>query len=580
MAGAGGTGGSGGTAGSGGAGGIGGVGGAGGVGGMEDPSAKLEAFEYNTLGEDQLAPLFDPDKPDYELLLPLDADMADLLLITEESAATIDLSLDDVSVPLTDGQATINVSRGLSTLEAQVTSSIGGIGNYTVDIERAAAHQQAYLKASNTGQRDWFGTHVAIDEDTIVVGASLEDSNGNESDDSVDDSGAAYVFTRLDDVWAQTAYLKAPIAEEAARFGSSVAIDGDVIVVGAPYANGVTNDIGAAYVFERSDGQWSPPQVVASPNESGDFPGDNFGYSVAASGGRVFIGAPNERFDGGASGGFVHVYERGPGGWEIAQSLQGLNTDGGDDFGASVAADGDQLIVGARGRDVNNLPNTGAAYIFAYNQVTDQWEETQSVTASNAAVLDFFGHSVAIDANILAVSAPSESSDATGIGGDENNNNAPMSGAVYIFERSNGSWSQKAYVKASNSEVNDQFGGRSVLSVGLNYVASISLSGNTLLVGASGEDSGATGIDGDQGNSPGSSNAGAAYLFERIGDQWVQTSYIKASNTDGDDQFGASVALDGTHAVVGAWGERSATIDPTNNAGLQNGAGYVFLLTP
>ena len=595
MAGSGGAGGVGGMAGSGGGGGVGGMAGAGGMGGMEDPSARLAVFEFDTLGEDQLAPLFDPDEPEYELLLPLAADTADLKLVPEESAATVGLTLDDAAVPLTDGEASINVPRGLSVLEAQVTSSIGGLGNYTVDIERAAIHQRGYLKASNTDEQDYFGAHVAIDADTLVVGAPTEDGNGlAESDNSVSNSGAAYVFERVGDTWTQTAYLKGTVGQ-GDLFGASVAVDGDIIVVGAPFEDGfndIRTNIGNAYIFERENDQWVQTAYLQVPIIDLGFSSYQFGFSVAVSGGRVVVGAPRERTSF-TPAGAAYVFEKGQNGWGVTASIIGSNTGGGDDFGISVAISGDSLVVGAENEDSsamgvngaeddNTSPQSGAAYVFVYDQVSEQWTQQAYLKASNTGNEDEFGHSVAIDGNVVAVSAPGEDSPATGVN-DPNQGDAGNldSGAIYVFRRSGSTWSQEAYVKQSNTDEEDEFGGAFRFEgSGRNSVASIALTGNALLVGASAEDSAATGIDGDQTDSSGGTNSGAAYLFEWVGGQWTQTAYIKASNTDADDQFGASVALDGTYGLVGAIEERSDTTDPANNSGFENGAAYVFLLTP
>jgi len=467
-------------------------------------------------------------------------------------------------------------------------------------LDTTATHQEAYIKASNTGIDDWFGAHVAIDGNTMVIGAPGEDSNGAVADNSEPSSGAAYVFDRgASGTWVQTAYLKGTIGSGDV-FGSSVAIEGDTIVVGAPAEDSDDDSIlnvGNAYIFERVVGIWTQTADLQAPAVQGA----NFGWSVAVAGDHVVVGAPFERSTF-TNGGAVHVFNRSDDGWGLARSIKGSNTGGGDEFGASVAISGNTLVVGAAGEDSPSIgvngeeiddvffAQSGAVYVFEGSGAA--WSQTTYVKASNTGHSDRFGHSVAIDGDILAVSAPFEDSPATGVNSPEQGDDplSTHSGAVYVFERSDGgTWSQTAYVKASNAGGSDLFGGIGgpFRSFGKNAVASIALSGNALLVGASAEDSAATGIDCDDSNdNDNAGQSGAAYLFELIGDAWVQTLYIKASNTgDRGNRFGGSVALDGSLGVVGAFSENSAASgvggdQSDSSAGNNSGAAYVFVLTP
>ncbi|MCA3156455.1 MAG: FG-GAP repeat protein, partial [Burkholderiales bacterium] len=171
------------------------------------------------------------------------------------------------------------------------------------------------------------------------------------------------------------------------------------------------------------------------------------------------------------------------------------------------------------------------------NIVTVASQLTQAVgyvKASNTGSSDVFGYSVALsaDGNTLAVGAYGEASNATGVNGDDTDNSASASGAVYVFARTGSTWAQQAYVKASNTGASDQFG-RSL---------ALSADGNTLAVGASREDSNATGVNGDDTNNS-ASGSGAVYVFTRSGASWTQQAYVKASNTGASDFFGYSVAL-------------------------------------
>lgn len=374
--------------------------------------------------------------------------------------------------------------------------------------------QQAYLKASNTGEEDSFGVSVAISGDTIVAGSPFEDSgasgiNGNQSDNSKGNAGAVYVFVRSGGVWSQQAYLKASNPGAGDRFGGSVAISGDTVVVGAPSgdSNGSAADSGAAYVFVRSGGVWSQQAYLKASNTG---PGQFFGGSVAISDDTVVVGAPYEDSNGSAVlSGAVYVFVRTGGVWSQQAYLKASNSDAGDFFGEHVTIAGDTLVVGARGEDSNatgingnqgdnSALDSGAAYVFARSGGV--WNQQAYLKASNSAAGDLFGGGLAIAGSTVAVGAIGEASNATGIDGDQSNNSSASSGATYLFVRSGGTWTQSAYVKASNTGAGDQFG------------VAMALSDDTLVVGAFWEDSGATGVNGDGSNNT-KFDSGAAYVF-------------------------------------------------------------------
>ena len=267
--------------------------------------------------------------------------------------------------------------------------------------------------------------------------------------------------------------------------------------------------------------------------------------------------------------------------------LKGSNTEQGDLFGSSIAlsADGMTLAVGADdegsiatgiggNQKDNSAPMAGAVYVFAATGTT--WVQQAYVKASNTEALDGFGIGVALsaDGNTLAVSAIGESSSATGINGDQTSNGTPTAGAVYVFSRSNTTWTQQAYIKASNPGNDDWFGSEIALSG----------DGNTLAVSATREDSAATGIGGNQADNN-ATDSGAVYVFARSGTTWTQQAYVKASNTSAMDTFGTAIALstDGGTLAVGATGEDSAATgiggNQADNTAASSGAVYVFTRT-
>jgi len=466
--------------------------------------------------------------------------------------------------------------------------------------------QQAYLKASNTDEGDrfaWDGA-VAVDGDTVVIGAHYEGSdstgiNGDEANNDADRSGAVYVFVRSGGSWSQQAYLKASNTNALDQFGRSVAIDGDTIVVGAKSessnATGVNGDqdnniasaSGAAYVFVRSNGSWSQQAYLKASNTGFV---DQFGISVAIDGDTVAIGAPSE--DSNATGingdqtnnlasdsGAVYVFVRNGGSWSQQAYIKASNTDAADKFGSVVALSGDTLSVSAgfedsnttsvNGNDNNNdAEDAGAVYVFFRSE--ENWSQQAYLKASNAEAGDIFGHSIAIDEDTIIVGAHLEDSNAMGVSGDESNNDAEFAGAAYVFTRSGGDWSQQAYLKASNNEVDDRFG------------TAVAVHGDTLVI-SSFEGSNATGVNGNQAINF-ASRSGAAYMFTRSANSWTQQAYLKASNTGVQDQFGASMALAQDTVVIGARFEDSNATgvngDQANNDADKAGAAYVFDLAP
>jgi hypothetical protein len=257
-----------------------------------------------------------------------------------------------------------------------------------------------------------------------------------------------------------------------------------------------------------------------------------------------------------------------------------------DQFGFAVAYSDDTLAIGTPLEDSNatgvngnqgadSAIDSGAVYLFTRDPA-GLWSQEAYIKASNTDPNDRFGASVALDGNTLAIGAPNESSNATGVNGEQTDNSAFWSGAVYVLTRDGvGAWSQQAYIKASNTEAGDPR-----VQTGENFGGSVALSGDTLAVGAWGEDGGSTGIDGDQ-DSNDAEDSGAVYVFVRDGGgTWSQQAYIKASNTGVRDRFGHSVALSAHTLVVGAPWESSDAIgvdgDQQNDNADFAGAVYIF----
>jgi hypothetical protein len=463
--------------------------------------------------------------------------------------------------------------------------------------------QQAYLKENSVHLGDGFGSAVAVSSNTVVVGVPLG------GDGTTLNVGTVCVFVRDGSTWTQQACLKAGDPGAFDGFGTSVAVSGDTIVIGAPNedssATGVNGDqfnnnlaeSGAAYVFVRNGTNWTPQAYLKASNAGRD---DYFGLSVAVSGDTIVVGAPledssatgvngNQANDSLGSSGAAYVFVRTGTNWSQQAYLKASNTGAGDQFGHSVAVSGDTVVVGAPGesssatgvngnQNDDNADNSGAAYVFVRNGTS--WTQQAYFKASNTegglgGVLpgDLFGSSVAVSGDTVVVGAPYEDSSATGVNGNQTDNSASDSGAAYVFVRDTvniGNW-HTAYLKASNTEAGDNFGW------------SVSVSGGRILVGAPLEDSNATRANGSQSDNS-APDSGAMYLFVRGGTifspTWRFRDYLKASNTGAGDQFGTAVAISGDMAVVGAPYEDSHAVgvngDQNNNTATNAGAAYVF----
>ncbi len=415
---------------------------------------------------------------------------------------------------------------------------------------------QMFLKASNPGEGDAFGRSLALSADgrTLAVGAEEEDSNatnatgseGDQSDNSASDSGAVYVFKQGINTWTQEAYIKASNTGAGDRFGASLSLsaDGTFLAVGAP-----REDSSASGIPSISDDQMNDDAV----DSGAVYLFKSLGYGVYP--------------------------------WFQQAYIKASNTGAGDLFGNSLAlsADGLSLAVGAVWEDsdatgINGNQtdyfrgvNSGAVYMFTQSE--DTWSQQAYIKASNSGGQDRFGESVALssEGDVLAVGAIGEASNATGINGDQGDNAELNSGAVYVFSRNADSWSQQAYIKASNSEDGDKFGSRLALSA----------DGSALAVSALGEDSSATGMGGNPSDNA-MLSSGAVYLFSHSADNWTQQAYVKAPNTDEGDRFGASVALseDGSFLAVGAITEDSNATringDQADNSASNSGAVYLY----
>jgi hypothetical protein len=305
--------------------------------------------------------------------------------------------------------------------------------------------EQAKLTAGDGAFMDQFGASVSISGNTLVVGARYDNNQ----------QGSAYVFEKPVNGWTdmnETAKLTASDGAFNHQFGVSVAISGSVVVVGARGFDGFK---GAAYVFERPVGGWTDMTATAKLTASDAAASAVFGSSVAISGDTLVVGANGDTQNGYKSGS-AYVFEKPVGGWaDMTETAKLTAADGAayDDFGYAVTISGDTVIVGANGDDLT-YAGQGSAYVF--ERPAGGWvgmTQSAKLTASDAAELDFFGGSVFISMDTVVIGAPGVDL--------SNGETIYDVGRAYVFERPLGGWTdmtETAKLSAGDGEANDEFG--------------------------------------------------------------------------------------------------------------------------
>lgn len=364
-----------------------------------------------------------------------------------------------------------------------------------------------------------FGYSVAVDRNTMVVGEP-----GNQF--LPKNSGRVHVFRKGVSGWRLIQTIRGP-GNVGSEFGFSVALEDDTLVVGAPYATAdSTRYAGLAYVYTLDGARYRLSRTLVPSNIA---PDTNFGWDVAVSGDTIAVSAP---FGGLFAPGQVSIFEFVRGAWRFRYNLS-LGTDG-DAFGYAVAIDGDRMVVGARGASVGARSEAGRAYVF--ERPLKRFRRTASLRAGDPRAGDMFGYSVDVEGDWIVVGAPAK--DRGQLSG---------AGAYYSF-RESGGWLQTARVFSPRSRELDWFG------------ESLDLSGSKLAVGSSYTDV------------PGASNVGTVFLMQRRSDgTWYLLQQVWPGNRAAQEYayFGESVAYDRYHLAAGAKG---ADVGARESAG----AAWVF----
>lgn len=374
---------------------------------------------------------------------------------------------------------------------------------YPVTIDPLIFTEETILTPSDSTSDDDFGGAVAVDGDTAVVGAPVQEVAGETN------QGAAYVYVRNGMTWTEQAKLLGSDSDALDHFGSSVAIAGDTIVVGGNIGN-------VAYVFVRNGTNWTEQAKLTA---AGIGSVDNFGASVAISGETVIVGAEREAPGGGTNGpGAALVFVRDGVMWNLQATLFSADGQDFDSFGAAVALDGDVALIGAPNHDPNGAQNAGAAYIFTRSGTS--WSQQAKLVPTDITTFDAFGYSVALDGDTALLGARS------------GNGAIDQAGAAYVFIGSGATWSPEAKLIPQNEDP--------IRIGGSRFGNTAALLGDIALIGAPRTNLGSL------------PDAGAAYLFERVATSWNQAGKLTASDARDTGEFGGAVALTQDLALVGA----------------------------
>jgi LPXTG-site transpeptidase (sortase) family protein len=419
---------------------------------------------------------------------------------------------------------------------ARTSSRLAATGD---SIPTLGVVQQWSLSEPAPGFQDQFGYSVAIDGNTAVIGArnaDLEMGTG-----LIQDAGAAYVYIYNGKTWLLQARLVAKNASAGDTFGVSVAISGDRILVGATGVDltdpgekgGELENAGAAYIFTRSGSVWSQQAQLTAADPAEE---DSFGSSVALERGTAVVAAETKSLPPLINLGAVYVFYNIAGKtWKEQAKLLPSDPYLGDYFGSSVAIEGDRIAVGAI--QTPPLGQSGPGKAFVFKRSGTKWSLETRLKAEGGRSGDSFGSAIALYGSTLVIGAPYADPEQGG-------GRVTSAGVAYVFNRSGSTWNESARLAASDAGVFNHFGG------------SLSIDRNLIVVGAQGA------------TQAGNSRSGAVYLFKKIQNTWTSQTRAVTDPTQQDDLFGKSVALSGDWFVVGASGRNPEAV---------TGAGQAYL---
>ncbi len=385
--------------------------------------------------------------------------------------------------------------------------------------------EQQRLTANDGAEKDHFGEAIALDGDTLVVGAYADDIGATSN------QGSVYVFTRSGATWTFQQKITANDGAAYDYFGESVAVYGNFLAVGSHVSSNVA--VGAVYVFTRSGATWTQQQKITAND---GVVGDDFGHSVSMSDWTLVVGAPGDNINGNNLQGSAYVYTRIGAVWTLQKKLFAADGSAQDTFGVVVSLNGDTVAVGAYFDNIG--ANEGQGSVYIYKRYGTIWLPEPKLIAFDGANGDLFGIAVALGSDTLVVGAKSD---------DIGANSAQ--GSAYVYVNSGGGWTLQQKLTASDGAEDESFG------------AAVALSGDTLAVSAYLTDNGTFG------------DLGSVYVFKRSGAVWTEIKKITGGDSADWDVFGKPIAMNGDTVMVAAsWDDIDTTED--------QGSVYVFVNPP
>jgi hypothetical protein len=384
-----------------------------------------------------------------------------------------------------------------------LTKPAAGWGVKTIPTENLAAYQP------DPSSDDLFGEAVSMSGNYAIVGSRFKTVGSNFR------QGQAYIFVRNSEGWALEATLTDNAGSVYDLFGSSVSINGDYAIVGAPNKYFGSKMQGGACVFYRNAGTWTQQvNLVASDGLAAD----RFGSGVAISGNYAIIGAAGKKVGTNSYQGQAYIFYRNGTVWTEQSILLADDGDAQDQFGERVSISGSYAVVGVPTRKVNNNYQAGVAYI--YNRLVGlpgqpaYWVLQETLKLENGASNEGFGSSVAIAGTYIVIGAPSN------LFGSKN------TGKAYIFNRVRSTWNLQAVLAPDDVKAYESFG------------SSVAIDGDYIIVAA------------DQKNVGANERQGKAYVFYHSGNTWEQQSALIASDGQASDGLGI-VSISGLEILIG-----------------------------